>query len=75
MNTKIFNVGDRVIYTPPHTNSDVSHRDSERGTVSTVRPDGAIFVHYDADRSSTGKRTPINNLVHVDPFKRKVINE
>lgn len=44
----------RVVYIPPHAAGDRTHRDCERGRVSSIAPNGAVFVKFDGPVSRLG---------------------
>lgn len=60
----MFEVGDQVIYIPNHANGDKTHKDCQRGVVSSVRTNSdntqTVFVRY--TEGSTGANTPTKNL-------------
>ena len=63
LNGKTFRIGDKVLYIPNHANNDSSHKDCERGVITSMRDDGGIWVRYEKQHpTAPGQRTPVNNL-------------
>ena len=60
---KVFYLNDKVLYIPNHAHGDSSHKDCERGVVTSLRSDYGIWIRYENQHiTQPGQKTPIENL-------------
>lgn len=61
-----FRVGDKVIYIPSHAKGDLTHKDCEKGIVTSLG-EKFVFVRYEKQHpESNGKATDARDLIY-DP--------